>query len=579
MNPETKEKPTVGAVGSNSETNKSNVIASADYSMKLSRASGGASNTNTRAWEPTWPHFCDELSKPAVGAKDGSYFTRGQVTPGSRNDDGMASEVELVIIDAEASYDPETGESMAYIVDGETIADKWCPYTLDQVSACLTQFDIQHCGYTTHSHQALGEDYNRFRVVIPLEGEARTNWQSAQAWVMDLLAANEIHITTVSEMEALSIPWYFPRVDAARKDGFCFCRHDGQLLHKVKTSVAIGSVSEVENTDSMLEALQAHGRVKRGRGKGFDITCPWVGEHSAGPGQDSGSMYFPPSDKNNYLGGYKCNHDHCSERNITDLAMELGVDLPSRAERASASLAAPAQAAKGQVTLPSDVMSYSKSAEAIFEQFAEGQLLFYRSNQIVEISEGNITQVKKADFISRLEMLGQTMSHVSVNGVYVLKPKLCPVNKAEGLMGTIAARELLPSIQMVTDAPVLVDGDEPGSSMALTKGYHPVNGGIYVRGSGHLEKVSVKKAVKSLLALLDDFAFSGEGDRSRAMALLLTPAIRAGRLLPRQNFPLQLVEANDSQTGKGYLLKLVTGIYQETPAMISQQRGASLAWP
>ncbi len=62
-----------------------------------------------------------------------------------------------------------------------------------------------------------------------------------------------------------------------------------------------------------------------GEGK-HDITCPWVNEHTNCI--DSGAAYFEPDD--NYpLGGFKCQHGHCSERHIRDLLRFLDVDVKS----------------------------------------------------------------------------------------------------------------------------------------------------------------------------------------------------------------------------------------------------------
>jgi len=48
------------------------------------------------------------------------------------------------------------------------------------------------------------------------------------------------------------------------------------------------------------------------------IICPWVHEHT--DEDPSGTVYFEPSEENNWHGGFKCHHGHCQSRNIADLS-------------------------------------------------------------------------------------------------------------------------------------------------------------------------------------------------------------------------------------------------------------------
>ena len=50
---------------------------------------------------------------------------------------------------------------------------------------------------------------------------------------------------------------------------------------------------------------------------GFDIVCPWAGEHS--DGDVTGSVFFLPMPSNNYAGGFKCHHSSCCHKNIGDI--------------------------------------------------------------------------------------------------------------------------------------------------------------------------------------------------------------------------------------------------------------------
>jgi hypothetical protein len=61
-------------------------------------------------------------------------------------------------------------------------------------------------------------------------------------------------------------------------------------------------------------------------------------------------------------------------------------------------------------------------------------------------------------------------------------------------------------------------------------------------------------------------------DKSRAIAAILTPALKFGGLLEAHT-PLFVVEADDSQAGKGFLLELVQMIYRETASIVTQRQG------
>jgi hypothetical protein len=80
-----------------------------------------------------------------------------------------------------------------------------------------------------------------------------------------------------------------------------------------------------EDDDLILGKLYENGQVKNKISPGkFDITCPWVHEHTSGT--DDGCVIMLP----NYSGfsqhAFKCQHEHCKDKGIADLmaALELG---------------------------------------------------------------------------------------------------------------------------------------------------------------------------------------------------------------------------------------------------------------
>lgn len=88
----------------------------------------------------------------------------------------------------------------------------------------------------------------------------------------------------------------------------------------------LAKVDLAASDDPVLGWLEAEGLVKGellGKPGAFDLTCPWVDEHS--DGADNGTAYFAAgyvdrSTGEQYLrGGFTCHHGHCEDRSRTDL--------------------------------------------------------------------------------------------------------------------------------------------------------------------------------------------------------------------------------------------------------------------
>jgi hypothetical protein len=148
-----------------------------------------------------------------------------------------------------------------------------------------------------------------------------------------------------------------------------------------------------------------------------------------------------------------------------------------------------------------------------------------------------------------------------------LRQKLCSQDNAKALLATEAALKYLPPIQATPNSPVFAE-DEAGKLTVLNQGYHASSGGIYVLGKRSIDSgIETSTAVKELLSILEDFSFLNESDKSRCVAGLISPALRFGRLLDA-DFPLDLCEADLSQTGKSFRMKLISQIYGERPFVV-----------
>jgi len=100
------------------------------------------------------------------------------------------------------------------------------------------------------------------------------------------------------------------------------------LGRKAVNSDNIKLVKEKGNS-SILSDLKSAGLWKSELEQGtHDITCPWVSQHTEQI--DHGTVYFEPSLDNKHAGGFKCQHGHCSTRDINELKSYLGLKVEGK---------------------------------------------------------------------------------------------------------------------------------------------------------------------------------------------------------------------------------------------------------
>ena len=228
------------------------------------------------------------------------------------------------------------------------------------------------------------------------------------------------------------------------------------------------------------------------------------------------------------------------------------------------------------IILPGCEVSITSAAKQIFSLIGQAHVLFSRGGRVHEITSDpdgtrRLDPITPAQFRSRLEHFGQLyVWRIGANGERVLKPTLCPEETARALLESLPARELLPNVTALCACPVLAKAG--GEIRLLGPGWHPINGGTFVTGGETPPHVSPNEAVKTLSDILDDFDFSTPGDRARAIASLIAPALRFGSWL-KNPLPVDIGEADASQSGKTYRQKCVAAIYREVPNVVVQREG------
>lgn len=203
-----------------------------------------------------------------------------------------------------------------------------------------------------------------------------------------------------------------------------------------------------------------------------------------------------------------------------------------------------------------------------------GQLLkktgkfFIRGNTIVEIIHDNdeetiLQPVDPIRMTSEIELVAQPVK-VTTKGVV---PTIFNKVDVERILKARNFKKELPEIKIMTKCPVFTIGSD--GKLRTIIGYDPETG--ILSNTKALDDVGIEEAKRILLELLDDFHFVSDGDKSRAMAALLTPACLFGQAIKARS-PLQVIEADQSQAGKGWLVKLIGTLYNQKIKTVTQSK-------
>jgi hypothetical protein len=230
---------------------------------------------------------------------------------------------------------------------------------------------------------------------------------------------------------------------------------------------------------------------------------------------------------------------------------------------------------KPVIELPSGHVTISEAAENLFGLIAPTKTLFMRGGAIV-------TPVRRDDGLLALDILRPAAARSffekfarlfawrsGSNGEVVLKPTTCPQEMAEALLHTKEARTLLPHITGLINCPIIREIN--GQAIASGVGYD-VQTQVLVTGGKKAEEVDLKTAIHALIGLLDEFDFQTDGDGARAIASVISPALKMGGFI-KGRVPADVAEADQSQSGKTFRQKLIAAIYNEKVSLVTSREG------
>lgn len=227
------------------------------------------------------------------------------------------------------------------------------------------------------------------------------------------------------------------------------------------------------------------------------------------------------------------------------------------------------------IVLPSGPVTITECAEKLFALIAPTKRMFVRGRAVVVL-------VRRDDGLLALEILravaarslfekyGQLMAwRAGENREQVLKSATCPQEMADALLESQEAANMLPRVRGLINCPVL---REANGTLAVADCGYDEDTELLVTGGKMPPEVELSKAVAALLDLLAEFDFQTEGDKARAVASLITPALKVGGFL-KYRVPADVAEADQSQSGKTYRQKIVAALYNEKVSLVTNREG------
>jgi len=186
--------------------------------LKIALAANGRTDVTLSAKEITWAYFCQRLSTPKVGPKDGSYYVRGGDLAELKRADEHLLAADIAVIDGDSRFDPETGE----IHTGAP--------PLPEAIAAMEDIGVSFFAHTTHSYDPTTDTW-KYRILVPARMASPAELDAVVTYLIEQLHARGVYITDVPENRRWSQPWYLPRVGTQEAvSAFRSHRHDGQPM-------------------------------------------------------------------------------------------------------------------------------------------------------------------------------------------------------------------------------------------------------------------------------------------------------------------------------------------------------------
>jgi hypothetical protein len=285
--------------------------------------------------------------------------------------------------------------------------------------------------------------------------------------------------------------------------------------------------------------------------------------------------WSPEEKSGEYSEKYKTRLADITAGTLVHLALENGFKFPSEGNDSGI-----VEIPDNLFPIPAGDVEYSEAGAKIFSVIATTHQLFMRGGVVVEVKSdfdepAHFAAVSAERFCSLIENFDhrvarrewQGSKNGSDTGKHIWRSARLPVSAAKILLCSDAAIRNLPPIRQLAACPILTK-----ESRVIGRGYHDHAGGTFVTDGAMPQEMPVRAGVTAILSLLDDFYFVSAADKSRAVASILSPALKMGDWVP-DDFPMDVAEAEQSQSGKTYRQRMVCCLYNEIPSSITSPRG------
>jgi hypothetical protein len=225
------------------------------------------------------------------------------------------------------------------------------------------------------------------------------------------------------------------------------------------------------------------------------------------------------------------------------------------------------------VVLPSKDIEMGDTARTALKVLGDARLAYSRGGVVVSLDEREngaleARPVSAACMVTLLQEAAGVRVWKQEKERWSLVPVLSvPDAVARAIVSSISAKRNLPELNGVASYPLLSQRD--GKLETLPPGYD-AGSGLFVASKSVLPVVPLEKAVSDLLELFADFDFVDPGDRSRAVAEVIAPAMKHAGLI-QGNLPIAVAEADRSQAGKTYRCRVLAALYGEEPRLVARR--------
>ncbi len=279
------------------------------------------------------------------------------------------------------------------------------------------------------------------------------------------------------------------------------------------------------------------------------ITCPWTAEHDE---NSTGAAFYLEPDHQRPIGAFTCPHRHAAPRGISQLLDRFGIDKEMARCKPRLRL------------LSGETVRLADRAERLL---AAAGSLYQSGGAIVIVDTKSLgdARVRVVGDQGLTKALSNAADWVAVITKDKAETRVDPPSKVVNLLAKSADFEHLPVLDHLTRQPYFTGSN---GTLVVEPGYNPQTCIYAAFGDeafsvGEASHDAAIAALVDLKALISEFHFATEADRSAAVCAMLTAAARSSLPLA----PAFNITASTPGSGKSYLADLVAAFAGRADAM------------